>query len=288
MNNPRLAVIGGSGLYQLPDLERLQRHNIQTPFGSPSGPVVTGDLGGVWIAFLARHGAGHRLLPTEINTRANIWALKSLGVERVISISAVGSLAETMQPLHVALPDQYIDRTRHRHETFFGDGIAAHVSLADPTCDELREAAAQAAEDSGATVHRGGVYLCMEGPQFSTRAESNLFRSWGASLIGMTNMQEVRLCREAEICFASLCLVTDYDCWKTDEAHVTVEAIIHRLELNAESARRTITTLAPRLGPRQCQCATVLDTAIVTAREMIPTESVDRLGPIVARVLGGR
>jgi 5'-methylthioadenosine phosphorylase len=225
-------------------------------------------------------------LPTEINARANIWALKSLGVERVLSVSAVGSLDAAMQPLHVALPDQYIDRTRHRHETFFGDGIAAHVSLADPTCDALRNAAAQAAEDSGATVHRGGTYLCMEGPQFSTRAESNLFRSWGATLIGMTNMQEVRLCREAEICFASLCLVTDYDCWKTDEAHVTVEAIIHRLELNAECARRTVTTLAPRLGSRECHCGRVLDTAIVTAREMIPVETVQRLGPILARVLG--
>lgn len=282
---PHLAVIGGSGLYHFHDLTDMNRVEIATPFGPPSAPIVCGTLDRTPVAFLARHGIGHRLLPGEINYRANIWALKQLGVRRVLSVSAVGSLREEIAPLDVVLPDQYIDRTRHRVDTFFGHGMAVHVSLADPTCTRLREAAADAAAAVGATVHHGGTYVCMEGPQFSTRAESELFRRWGGSVIGMTNMQEARLCREAEICYASLCLVTDYDCWKTDEAAVTVDAILNRLTLNAERARRAVARLIGTLDTTDCSCERSLDTAIVTTRELIPVDVIERLGPIVRRVL---
>jgi 5'-methylthioadenosine phosphorylase len=281
-----VAVIGGSGLYHLPELGPLTEHPLDTPYGAPSAPIVSGRRGDTQYFFLARHGAGHRLLPSEINTRANIWALKQLGVEQVVSVSAVGSLQAAIEPLHVVLPDQYIDRTRHRPDTFFGAGLAAHVSLADPTCERMRQALGRAAVAASAAVHLGGTYLCIEGPQFSTRAESNLYRSWGAAVIGMTNAQEVRLCREAEICYASLCLVTDYDCWKVDEQPVTVEAILHRLTVNAELARQIVVHLTDTLVPRSCGCAHALDAAIVTAREAIPAETRRRLGPIVARVLG--
>lgn len=283
----RLGVIGGSGLYEIDNLERPERLQIDTPFGPPSDEFVVGEIGGTRVAFLARHGRGHRILPTELNFRANIWALKAMGAEFVLSVSAVGSLAEDVAPLDVVVPDQFIDRTRHRVDTFFGEGLVAHVSLADPVCGALAEVAAEGARRAGARVHRGGTYLCMEGPQFSTRAESHAWRQLGATIIGMTNMQEARLCREAELCFATLALVTDYDCWKTDEEPVTVETIVGRLTTNAARAKAAIQHVAAHLPPaRKCACGQALDTAILTARDLIPAEMKKRLAPIVGRVLG--
>ncbi|MDH3284874.1 MAG: S-methyl-5'-thioadenosine phosphorylase [Acidobacteriota bacterium] len=285
----RLGVLGGSGLYDIDGLAGRSVVDVETPFGSPSAPVICGRFGEVTIAFLSRHGQGHRLLPTEINFRANVYALKSLGVEFILSASAVGSLREEIDPLDIVVPDQFVDRTRHRADTFFGRGLVAHVSLADPVCARLAALTADAVREAGADVHRGGTYVCMEGPQFSTRAESELYRTWGAHVIGMTNLQEARLAREAEICYASLALVTDYDCWKTDEEPVTVDAVIERIRLNAERAKVTVTRLAEVLPEtRSCQCARALDSAIITRRDTIPAETVRRLGPIVERVLGGR
>lgn len=283
----RLGVLGGSGLYAFEELEDRREVELETPFGRPSDAIVLGRLRGIEVAFLARHGRTHRLLPTEINFRANIYAMKSLGVEAILSASAVGSLREEIRPLDVVVPDQFIDRTRHRADTFFGEGIAAHVSLSDPVCPALARAAADAAEAAGARVHRGGVYLCMEGPQFSTRAESELYRSWGASVIGMTNLQEARLAREAEICYATLALVTDYDCWKTDEPPVTVDAVVERLHRNAERARRAVAELAERLPSSGCSCRRALDGAIITPVSAIDGRVRDRLAPILSRVLGG-
>jgi 5'-methylthioadenosine phosphorylase len=281
-------VIGGSGLYEIEGLSGARTLAIETPFGAPSDSFVIGELDGVRVAFLARHGRGHRIMPTEINFRANIWALKSLGVEFVLSASAVGALHDAVDPLDVVVPDQFIDRTRHRADTFFGEGLVAHVSLADPVCPTLAGLAVEGARTAGARVHVGGTYVCIEGPQFSTRAESNFFRSLGAVVIGMTNMQEARLCREAELCYATLALVTDYDCWKTDEPPVTVDVVIKRLATNAARARAAIRFVAGRLPKeRDCTCARALETAIITAREAIPSTAVRRLGPIVARVLGG-
>lgn len=285
MNVTCVAVIGGSGLYQFPELTQVEALQIDTPFGPPSSEIIRGTIGPTQVLFVARHGLGHHLMPTEINTRANIWALKSLGAQQLVSVSAVGSLREQVHPLDLVLPDQYIDRTRHRPDTFFGNGLVAHVSLAEPTCLALRHALAEAARSVGATVHAGGTYLCMEGPQFSTRAESRWFRSMGASVIGMTNMQEARLCREAELCFASICLVTDYDCWKEDEAAVTVEAIIDRLHQNAARARRTIVQWLTSPLSRSCDCAFALDTAIVTQRDTVPPATIELLRPLLARVL---
>lgn len=283
----RLGIFGGSGLYKIEGLEGLDSIEINTPFGSPSDAILLGKLEGLEIAFLARHGQGHRIMPTEINFRANIYAMKSLGVEYLISASAVGSLAEEIQPLDVVIPDQFIDRTRHRQDSFFGDGIVAHVSLADPFCQPLSLALASAVRETGATVHEGGSYLCMEGPQFSTRAESQLYRSWGAKVIGMTNLQEARLAREAELCFATMALVTDFDCWKTNEDPVTVDAVIERLLKNAARAKDAIRYLARSLpASRACGCSTALSNAIITSREQIPESAFRRLQPIVARAMG--
>ncbi len=283
----RLGVIGGSGLYEIEGLEQVRRVAVETPFGSPSDEFVIGLLEGVEVAFLPRHARGHRLLPTELNYRANIWALKSLGVEWIISASAVGSLEGEIRPLDVVVPDQFIDRTRHRVDTFFGDGLVAHVSLADPVCRELRALLVDALGETGVRVHDGGTYLCMEGPQFSTRAESRLYRSWGAAVIGMTNIQEARLAREAEICYATLALVTDYDCWKEDEEPVTVDVVVDRLGRNAATARTAVRGAARRLpAGRSCACARALDTAVITRRELIPEQTRRRLGPIVARLFG--
>lgn len=281
----RLGVLGGTGLYQIEGLRNNRSLDIDTPFGDPSGPVTVGELGGTGLAFLARHGPGHRLMPTEINFRANIFALKSLGVEFVLSVSAVGSLREDIHPLDIVVPDQFIDRTRHRPDTFFGQGIVAHVSLADPVCPELAALTIAAVKETGARVHGGGTYLCMEGPQFSTRAESQVYRSLGASVIGMTNMQEARLCREAELCFATLALVTDYDCWKTNEDPVTVEAIAGRLEANAARARQTVSALAGRLPPiRVCSCGRALDGAVITSPGQIPAQRLRQLQPLLRRI----
>ncbi len=279
-----LGVIGGSGLYQMAGLEDIREKRIATPFGDPSDAYILGRIGGRDIAFLARHGRGHRLLPTEINFRANLYGFKALGVERLVSVSAVGSMQERLRPLDVVLPDQFIDWTRARPSTFFGSGVVAHVSLADPVCPVLLSLLSEAARGAGARLHRGGVYLCIEGPQFSTRAESLLYRSFGVDVIGMTNAQEVKLAREAEVCYATLAMVTDYDCWRTEEAPVSVEEVIARLNDNARMAQTILArALASLPATRDCSCASALRNTILTDRSLIPGDARERL-----RVLAGR
>src|SRR3989449_578610 len=281
-----LGVIGGSGLYQMPGLDDRREETITTPFGEPSDSFVLGRVGGRDIAFLARHGRGHRLLPTEINFRANLFAFKTLGVERVVSVSAVGSLREELRPLDVVLPDQFIDWTRQRPSTFFGSGMVAHVSLADPVCPVLGEALHEAAQACGARVRRGGTYLCIEGPPFSTRAESHLYRSFNADVIGMTNAQEGKLAREAEICYATLAMVTDYDCWRPEEAAVTVQEGVARLNDNAAMAQSIVASVLARLPePRACACASALKNAILTEASRVPRETRDRLRLLVGKYL---
>ena len=282
-----LGVIGGSGLYRMAGVEDLREELISTPFGATSDRYLLGSIAGREIAFLSRHGRGHRLIPTEINFRANIYGFKSLGVERLVSISAVGSMKESLRPLDVVLPDQFIDRTCQRASSFFGDGIVAHVSLADPVCPLLQNSLADAAGASGARLHRGGTYLCIEGPQFSTRAESSLYRSWGVDVIGMTNAQEVKLAREAEICYATVAMVTDYDCWRVEEKPVRVDEVIARLNDNADMAQAIVRHVIQSLpSERSCACADALKDAILTDREAIPAEARDRLRLLVGRYLG--
>ena len=277
-----LGVVGGSGLYSMAGLEGAEEIRVATPFGEPSDAYVKGTVGGRPMVFLARHGRGHRLLPTEINFRANIAGFKMLGVERLVSVSAVGSMKEHLHPLDIVLPDQFIDRTTRRVSTFFGEGVVAHVSFADPVCAELRGLLRRAAEGVKARLHDGGTYLCMEGPQFSTRAESRLHRTWKVDVIGMTNAQEAKLAREAEICYATMAMVTDYDCWKEDEAAVTVEEVVARLQENAKNAEAILTRALPLLpAQRTCPCATALAQAILTDRARIPAETLKRLRPIV-------
>ena len=273
-----IGIIGGSGLYRMAALRDAREEAVETPFGVPSDRYLVGSIDGIQAVFLARHGRGHRLLPSEINFRANIYGFKKLGVERLISVSAVGSLREELKPLDVALPDQFIDWTRRRQSTFFGDGIVAHVSLADPVCAELTGVLQEAAARAGIAARRGGTYLCIEGPQFSTRAESYLYRSFRADVIGMTNVQEAKLAREAEICYAVLAMITDYDCWREDEAAVTVEEVVARLQQNARAAEAIVTGAAGRLaGERRCACARALDNAILTEPAAIPAEARERL-----------
>jgi len=277
-----LGVVGGSGLYAMAGLEKTEEIRQDTPFGEPSDAYVRGIVGGRPIVFLARHGRGHRLMPTEINFRANIAGFKMLGVERLVSVSAVGSMKEHLHPLDVVLPDQFIDQTRRRVSTFFGDGIVAHVSFADPVCADLRAVLRRSAEAvPGVRSHDGGTYVCIEGPHFSTRAESNLFRSWGVDVIGMTNVQEAKLAREAEICYATLAMVTDFDCWKEDEPPVNVEEVIARLHDNAKNAEAILARALPVLpAARSCPCGTALQQAILTDRSRIPAEALRRLRPI--------
>ena len=283
---PTIGIIGGSGLYDMAALGDRSEQRIATPFGEPSGPYVIGTLRGRRVAFLARHGEGHRILPSELNFRANIYGFKVLGVERILSASAVGSLKEEYRPLDIVVPDQFFDRTKGRISTFFGRGLVAHVAFAHPVCAALSEIAADAAEAVGATVHRGGTYVTMEGPQFSTLAESNAYRSWGMDVIGMTNLQEAKLAREAEICYATLALVTDYDCWHPDHDSVTVEMIVANLTQNAETARRAIAEAVARIeGPPACPCATALATAIITRPEMVPAETKAQLAPIIGKYM---
>jgi 5'-methylthioadenosine phosphorylase len=286
MGEPTLGVIGGSGLYELDGLVDVERRRVATPFGDPSDELVIGRLGGTRLVFLPRHGRGHRLLPSELNTRANVFAMKTLGVEWILAVSAVGSLRKEIEPGHVVVPDQLIDRTTQRPSTFFGRGIVAHVGFADPYCRNLGRVVAEAARGAGATVHAGGTYVCMEGPLFSTRAESNLYRSWGASVIGMTNLQEAKLAREAEICLATLALSTDYDCWNTEHADVEIEDVLRVLSANVALARRTVAAVAAALpGRTGCPCPTALANAIITDRAAIP-ESVRReLAPLIGRYL---
>lgn len=281
-----IGVIGGSGLYEMSGLDVLEERRMQTPFGDPSHVFVIGELSGRKVAFLARHGRGHRLLPTEINFRANIFAMKMLGVERIVSVSAVGSMKLAYEPRHVVVPDQFLDRTRHRPDTFFGDGLVAHVSLADPICPHLAQALGGASEDAGATVHKGGTYLCMEGPQFSTRAESNAYRQWGVDVIGMTNLQEAKLAREAEICYATLAMVTDYDCWHETEDAVSVDAVLQILQDNSQMGqdvvRRVVESL-PEGRKGGCPCATALATALITDPKVVPEATLERLRPLVGK-----
>ncbi|MFN8062680.1 MAG: S-methyl-5'-thioadenosine phosphorylase [Vicinamibacterales bacterium] len=283
----QIGIIGGSGLYDMAELTDRREVTVETPFGPPSGPYVTGTLRGRRVAFLARHGAGHRLLPSELNFRANIYGLKTLGVQHVLSASAVGSLREQYHPLDLVIPDQFFDRTRGRISTFFGNGVAAHVSFAHPFCGVLSRTVIGAARDVGATVHAGGTYVCMEGPQFSTKAESELYRAWGMDIIGMTNLQEAKLAREAEMCYVTIALVTDYDCWHPEHDSVTVEMVINNLLENAKTAQRVIAEAVGRIptDARTCACATALSSAIITRPDAITPDARRTLAPLLDKYL---
>jgi 5'-methylthioadenosine phosphorylase len=282
-----IGIIGGSGLYDMAELTDRREITIDTPFGSPSGPYVAGTLGGRSVVFLARHGVGHRIQPSDLNFRANIYGFKTLGVEWLLSASAVGSLKEEYAPLDLVIPDQFVDRTRGRISTFFGNGLVGHVAFAHPFCDRLSGVAYDAAVTAGATVHKGGTYVCMEGPQFSTRAESLLYRSWGMDVIGMTNLQEAKLAREAEICYATIALVTDYDCWHPEHDSVTADLIIANLLENARTAQKVIAgaVAALRLDERTCPCANALATALVTRPDAVPEKTKRDLAPIIGKYM---
>ena len=280
----RVGVMGGSGLYQMEGLNDVQEVSVDTPFGKPSDVITVGELSGVPIAFLPRHGRGHRIMPSQIPVKANIYAMKKLGVERLISVSAVGSLRQEVRPLDLVVPDQLIDRTRLRDNTFFGDGMVAHISLGEPFCPELSGLLAETASDTDATVHLGGTCVVMEGPAFSTKAESNLYRSWGASIIGMTALPEAKLAREAEICYAMLACATDYDVWHETEEDVSVEMVIANLQKNVVTSQRVLRDLVPRLvGERGCGCASALANAIITAPDHIAPEARERLQAIIGK-----
>jgi len=279
-----IGIIGGSGLYSMPGFDAQEEVMQETPFGSPSDNYVVGQLAGRQVAFLARHGRGHRLSPSELNYRANIYGMKSLGVERIISLSAVGSLKEEHRPLDFVVPDQFVDRTRGRISTFFGEGLVAHIGFSDPICPQLAEVVSQACTAAGVTVHKGGAYLCMEGPAFSTKAESNLYRSWGMDVIGMTNLQEAKLAREAEICYVTVAMVTDYDCWHADHAAVTVTDIIANLMKNAENACKVVAAAVERMpAERSCKCGSALAHAILTDRKLVPEATLRKLDLIVGK-----
>ncbi len=289
----KIGIIGGSGLYRMEALQDLEEHEIETPFGSPSDRLILGTLAGTRVAFLARHGRSHSLLPSELPFRANIYAMKALGVEYLLSASAVGSLKEAAKPLDLVIPDQFIDRTRHRIDTFFGEGLVAHIGFADPICPQLAGVLAEAAETladvtSGEiAVHRGGTYVCMEGPAFSTQAESNLYRSWGASVIGMTNLQEAKLAREAEIAYATLALVTDYDCWHPAHDSVTVEMVIGNLQRNAVNAQKVIQETVQRLAqnPPPSSAHSALKYALLTPLHQVPEATKQRLRLLLQKYL---
>ena len=281
-----IGIIGGSGLYDMAELTDREERRIDTPFGEPSAPYVIGTLRGKRVAFLARHGIGHRLMPSELNFRANIYGFKTLGVEWILSASAVGSLREDFKPTDLVVPSQFFDRTRGRISTFFGDGIVGHVAFAHPFCTPLSGVMADAARRTGATVHEGGTYVCMEGPQFSTIAESNFYRAAGFDIIGMTNLQEAKLAREAEICYSTIALVTDYDCWHPDHDSVTVEMIIANLTQNAKTAQHIIANAVEALPfERTCECASALKYALITRPDAIPQHVRQDLAPIVGKYL---
>jgi len=286
MHKIPIGIIGGSGLYDMPGVTGREEVKLTTPFGDPSGPYLLGTLRGRRVAFLARHGAGHRVLPSEINFRANIFGMKLLGVEHILSASAVGSLKEEYKPLDIVIPDQFFDRTKGRASTFFGRGLAAHVGFAHPFCRIMSQLAYDSGVSAGATVHRGGTYVCMEGPQFSTRAESKLYRSWGMDIIGMTNLQEAKLAREAEICYATIALVTDYDCWHPDHDAVTVEMVIANLTENAKTAQEIVAGAVAKLPyERTCECVSALKYALVTRPDAIPDQVKKELAPLVEKYL---
>jgi 5'-methylthioadenosine phosphorylase len=279
-----IGIIGGSGLYSMPGFDAQEEAVIATPFGPPSDNYVLGTLAGHTVAFLARHGRGHRLSPSELNFRANIYGMKSLGVERIISLSAVGSLKEEHRPQDFVIPDQFFDRTRGRISTFFGDGLVAHISFADPICPHLSAVVAEACRAAGVTVKTGGTYLCMEGPAFSTKAESNVYRSWGMDVIGMTNLQEAKLAREAEICYVTVAMVTDYDCWHPEHDAVTVNDIIANLVKNAENACSVVAhAVAAMPSARACKCGSALAHAILTDRKAVPEATKQKLGILIEK-----
>ena len=286
MPQAQIGIIGGSGLYSMPGLKKVKEVRLKTPFGTPSDAYVCGSLEGRKVAFLARHGRGHRLLPSELNFRANLHGFKQLGVERIVSVSAVGSLKEEHKPLDFVIPDQFFDRTRHRVDTFFGNGLVAHIAFADPICGELASVVAHACQKVGVVGKRGGTYLCMEGPQFSTKAESNVYRALGMDVIGMTNMQEAKLAREAELCYVTVAMVTDYDCWHPHHASVTVDQIIAILVKNAENACKVVRqTIADMPSDRSCRCGSALANAVLTDRKKIPAATKKKLKLIVGKYL---
>jgi 5'-methylthioadenosine phosphorylase len=287
MSEVKLAVIGGSGVYDMEALTDIEERQVATPFGDPSDTIVIGTLSGKRIAFLPRHGRGHRLTPTEVPYRANIWALKSLGVERIISISACGSMKEKYAPRHILIPDQIYDNTKKRDYSFFGDGLVAHIGIAEPFCPHLRQVLYEAVSRAGGIVHMGGTFLVIEGPRFSTRGESSIYRSWGVDIIGMTAVPEAQLAREAEICYATMAHITDYDVWHEEEEAVNVEMLIANLMANAALSKKTIAAVAPMLrDERPCDCGDTLSTAIITQRDLIPKAKLEQLGPIVERYFG--
>jgi 5'-methylthioadenosine phosphorylase len=287
LSTSRIGIIGGSGLYAMPGFEAEQERVVETPWGAPSDNYVTGRLAGRDVVFLARHGRGHRLSPSELNFRANIYGFKSLGVERIISLSAVGSLKEEHRPLDFVIPDQFFDRTRGRVSTFFGEGLVAHVSFADPVCPELSKLVAKACSAAGVNAKSGGTYLCMEGPAFSTKAESNVYRSWGMDVIGMTNLQEAKLAREAELCYVTVAMVTDYDCWHPEHDAVTVTDIIANLTQNAENACSVVSkAVAAMPETRNCKCGSALKHALITNRDAVPDATRKKLELLVGKYLG--
>ena len=279
----RIGIIGGSGLYAMPGFTNQQEVRIETPFGEPSDSYMVGNLEGKPVSFLARHGRGHRLSPSELNFRANIWGFKKLGVQQILSLSAVGSLKEEHRPLEFVIPDQFFDRTRGRVSSFFGDGLVAHVSFADPVCPHLSSVLYDACKETGVVAKLGGTYLCMEGPAFSTKAESNLYRSMGMDVIGMTNLQEAKLAREAEVCYSTVAMVTDYDCWHPEHDAVTVTDIIRNLTLNAEHACKVVATAVRRLDSRPCKCGSALAHALITDKKVVPPETLKKLELIVGK-----
>jgi len=284
MAEAKVGVIGGTGLYQIEGMTKVEEIKVKTPFGDPSDAITLGEIDGVEVAFLPRHGRGHFITPTELPSKANIYAMKSLGVEYILSVATVGSLQEKIRPLDIVIPDQIIDRTRQRVSTFFGDGIVAHIQFADPFCHVLSQIVYQSALEAGATVHQGGTFIAMEGPAFSTRAESRLYRAWGADIIGMTVLPEARLAREAEICYASIACVTDYDSWHETNETVTVEAILTTMRNNVENAKKTIKLAAGRLPAiRECDCAGALGPAIVTDPALIPDEQKEKLDLLIGK-----
>jgi 5'-methylthioadenosine phosphorylase len=286
LSQAEIGIIGGSGLYSMPGLTEVREVKQQTPFGEPSDTYVVGTLEGRKVAFLARHGRGHRILPSELNFRANIYGFKQLGVERILSVSAVGSLKEEHKPLDFVIPDQFFDRTRHRIDTFFGDGIVAHIAFADPVCPQLSQVVEGACQKVGVVGKRGGTYINMEGPQFSTKAESNVYRGWGMDVIGMTNLQEAKLAREAEICYLTVAMVTDYDCWHPHHDSVTVDQIIAVLIKNAENAAKVVReTVAAMPAARNCKCGSALAHAILTERDKIPVTIRQKLSLILDKYL---
>ena len=287
MTTAKIGIIGGSGLYQMPELTDIEEVEVPTPFGKPSDAFIIGTLEGQRVAFLPRHARGHKLLPTELPFRANIYAMKKLGVERILSASAVGSLQRQYAPLDMVIPSQFFDRTRARvrESTFFGEGIVAHVTFAHPVCEHLGEVLEESCKAAGVNVHRGGTYLCMEGPAFSTKAESNVYRSWGMDIIGMTNLQEAKLAREAEICYATLALVTDYDCWHEDHDAVSVNTVVENLNKNVRNAQVIMREAVRRLGraERACECGSALANAIFTAQTLWPPATTEKLEAIIKK-----